>query len=47
MVVLPSGYESFGIAALEAIACEVPLITTDEGNLPDLVENAGIIINYK
>ena len=46
MVVLPSGYESFGIAALESIACEVPLITTDEGNLPDLVENAGIIIKY-
>lgn len=46
MVVLPSGYESFGIAALESIACEVPLITTDEGNLPDLVENAGIIVKY-
>lgn len=46
MVVLPSGYESFGIAALESIACEVPLITTDVGNLPDLVENAGIIVRY-
>lgn len=46
MVVLPSGYESFGIAALESIACEVPLITTGVGNLPDLVGNAGIIVKY-
>ena len=46
MVVLPSGYESFGIAALESIACEIPLITTDVGNLPNLVENAGIIVKY-
>ena len=46
MVVLPSGYESFGIAALEAIACEVPLVTTTAGNLPELVDSAGITVDY-
>lgn len=46
MVVLPSGYESFGIAALETIACGTSLIVTNVGNLPDLVEGAGILIPY-
>ena len=46
MVVLPSGYESFGIAALETIACGTTLIVTNVGNLPDLVEGAGILIPY-
>lgn len=46
MVVLPTKYESFGIAALESIACCKPLITTNVGNLPDLVKNAGILLDY-
>lgn len=46
MVVLPSGYESFGIAALETIACGTTLIVTNVGNLPDLVNGAGVLIPY-
>lgn len=46
LVVLPTKYESFGIAALECIACCKPLITMNVGNLPDLVKNAGILLEY-
>lgn len=46
MVVLPSGYESFGIAALETIACGTTLIATNVGNLPDLIKDAGVLIPY-
>lgn len=44
VVVLPTFYESFGRAAVEALACGVPLITSHVGNLPDLVGNAGILV---
>ena len=46
VVVLPSKYESFGIAALETIACETTLIATDVGNLPELIQDAGLLIPY-
>ena len=46
MIVLPTSYETFGIAALESIACCKPLITTNVGNLPNLVENSGILVDY-
>jgi N-acetyl-alpha-D-glucosaminyl L-malate synthase BshA len=35
---LPSSQESFGLAALEAMACEVPVIASRIGGLPELVE---------
>jgi N-acetyl-alpha-D-glucosaminyl L-malate synthase BshA len=34
---LPSELESFGLAALEAMACEVPVIATNVGGLPEVV----------
>jgi L-malate glycosyltransferase len=34
---LPSESESFGLAALEAMACEVPVVATDVGGLPEVV----------
>jgi len=34
---MPSASESFGLAALEAMACEVPVISSDVGGLPELV----------
>jgi N-acetyl-alpha-D-glucosaminyl L-malate synthase BshA len=34
---LPSESESFGLAALEAMSCEVPVIATDTGGLPEVV----------
>jgi N-acetyl-alpha-D-glucosaminyl L-malate synthase BshA len=36
---LPSTQESFGLAALEAMACEVPVVASRVGGLPELVEH--------
>ena len=38
LFVLPSENESFGLAALEALACEVPVLTTTAGGLPEVVD---------
>jgi N-acetyl-alpha-D-glucosaminyl L-malate synthase BshA len=37
LFLLPSETESFGLAALEALSCEVPVIATDVGGLPEVV----------
>jgi L-malate glycosyltransferase len=37
LFLLPSELESFGLAALEAMACEVPVIATNVGGLPEVV----------
>ncbi|MBD0325831.1 MAG: N-acetyl-alpha-D-glucosaminyl L-malate synthase BshA [Pyrinomonadaceae bacterium] len=37
VLLLPSEQESFGLAALEAMACEVPVIATRVGGLPEVV----------
>jgi N-acetyl-alpha-D-glucosaminyl L-malate synthase BshA len=39
LFLLPSEYESFGLAALEAMAAEVPVISTNTGGLPEIVIN--------
>ncbi len=39
IMLLPSELESFGLAALEAMACEVVPIATKEGGLPEVVEH--------
>jgi N-acetyl-alpha-D-glucosaminyl L-malate synthase BshA len=39
LLLLPSESESFGLVALEAMACEVPVIATRVGGLPELVED--------
>jgi N-acetyl-alpha-D-glucosaminyl L-malate synthase BshA len=36
LFLLPSEYESFGLAALEAMASEVPVISSDAGGLPEI-----------
>jgi N-acetyl-alpha-D-glucosaminyl L-malate synthase BshA len=36
LFLMPSEKESFGLAALEAMACEVPVICTNAGGLPEL-----------
>lgn len=33
---IPSANESFGLAALEAMACEVPVISSNAGGLPEV-----------
>ncbi len=39
LFLIPSEKESFGLAALEAMACEVPVISSDIGGLPELMVN--------
>ena len=39
LFLLPSAQESFGLAALEAMACEVPVIASEVGGLPEVIEH--------
>ena len=39
LFLLPSETESFGLAALEALSCEVPVIASDVGGLPEVVRS--------
>ena len=39
IVVMPSHYESFGMVALEAMACGTPVIASDVGGLAQLVRD--------
>ena len=41
LFIMPSEKESFGLAALEAMACEVPVISTNTGGLPELNVQGG------
>ena len=36
LFLMPSEKESFGLAALEAMACEVPVISSNTGGIPEL-----------
>ena len=40
LFLLPSAQESFGLAALEAMACEVPVVASRVGGLPEVVEDS-------
>lgn len=43
--VFPSLYEGFGIPALEAMACGTPVIASNSSSLPEVIEDAGILIH--
>ena len=39
VLLLPSDHESFGLAALEAMACEVPVVASRVGGVPEVVDD--------
>lgn len=41
----PSRYEGFGLPALEAMACGIPVITSNRTSLPEVVGNAGLMVD--
>jgi N-acetyl-alpha-D-glucosaminyl L-malate synthase BshA len=47
LMLMPSELESFGLAALEAMACKVPAIATRVGGVPELVDDgvSGLLFN--
>jgi glycosyltransferase involved in cell wall biosynthesis len=43
--VYPSVYEGFGLPPLEAMACGTPVIVSDASSLPEVVGDAGILVD--
>lgn len=43
-LVLPSLYEGFGLPPLEAMACGTPVICSDRASLPEVVGDAGVLV---
>jgi glycosyltransferase involved in cell wall biosynthesis len=45
VLAIPSFYEGFGLPALEAMACGTPVIAADRASLPEVVGDAGLLID--
>ncbi len=45
LLTTPSFYEGFGLPALEAMACGTPVVVSDRSSLPEIVGQAGLLVN--
>jgi glycosyltransferase involved in cell wall biosynthesis len=43
--IYPSFYEGFGLPVLEAMACGTPVVTSDRTSLPEVVGDAGLLVD--
>ncbi len=43
-LIYPSVYEGFGLPPLEAMACGTPVITTNRSSIPEVVADAGVMV---
>jgi glycosyltransferase involved in cell wall biosynthesis len=43
--VLPSFWEGFGLDVLNAMACGVPVVASNKGSLPEVVGDAGVLVD--
>ena len=49
ILIVPSLFEGFGIAIAEALSFGLPVVATNVGAIPELIENGenGILVNAK
>jgi glycosyltransferase involved in cell wall biosynthesis len=45
ILIAPSLHEGFGITLLEAMACGTPVVTSNKSAMPEVVEDAGILVD--
>ncbi|GCL41462.1 glycosyltransferase family 4 protein [Dolichospermum planctonicum] len=45
VLLAPSLYEGFGLTVIEAMACGLPVITSNVSSIPEVAENAAIMLN--
>ncbi len=47
LFVYPALYEGFGLPVVEAMACGVPVVTSNVSSMPEIAEGAAVLVNPK